>query len=131
MATIRRRGRHGLPPIERALLALRSICLDAPEREWRFHPDRKWQFDLAYPEVKVAFEVEGANFPFRDPKTGEMTVGRHLRGKGYERDIEKYNEAALLGWKVIRTTGDQIDDGSFARWALRALAPIEYARPIT
>jgi len=128
MATIKARrssrsGRMvGLPPVERAALALRSLCLDPPEREHRFHPTRQWRIDLAYPEIKLGFEVEGANFAFKDTRTGELTVGRHLRGKGYANDIEKYNEATLLGWMIIRTTGDQIDSGQFATWALHALA---------
>jgi hypothetical protein len=46
--------------------------------------------------------------------------GRHVRGRGYERDCEKYNAAALAGWIVLRVTTDMIQDG-------RALALLETA----
>ena len=76
--------------------------------EYLFHPSRKWRFDYAIPEHKIAVEVEGATFKkskFTDKKTGEeITVmgGRHNIGEGYLNDMEKYNEAAILGWRVFR-----------------------------
>lgn len=62
--------------------------------EYRFHPKRKWRFDAAWPEKMIAVEFEG----------GIWTGGRHTRGKGYENDCEKYNNALLLGWRVFRLT---------------------------
>jgi hypothetical protein len=32
---------------------------------------------------------------------GVWTCGRHVRGRGYEGDCEKYSEAALRGWCVL------------------------------
>ena len=69
-----------------------------PEAEYRFHPFRKWRFDFAWPEQKVAVEIEG----------GIWTRGRHTRGAGYLGDLEKYNEAQLLGWIVLRCTPSQL-----------------------
>jgi len=66
--------------------------LPRPATEYRFHTTRKWLFDFAWPEQKVALEVEG----------GVWTRGAHGRGSGIVRDIEKYNAAALLGWRVLR-----------------------------
>lgn len=63
-------------------------------KEYRFHPKRKWRFDYAIPSIKMAIEVEG----------GVWTGGRHTSSKGFIGDIEKYNEAALLGWCLVRTT---------------------------
>jgi len=60
--------------------------------EHRFHPKRRWRFDVAIPEMMVAIEIEG----------GVFTGGRHTRGKGYTRDCEKYNAATVLGWNVLR-----------------------------
>lgn len=60
--------------------------------EYRFHPERKWRFDFAWPLHKVALEIEG----------GIWSGGRHTRGAGYAADCEKYNEAALAGWLVLR-----------------------------
>lgn len=63
-----------------------------PEVEFRFHPVRKWRFDYSWPDKKVALEVEG----------GAYSGGRHTTGAGFEKDIDKYNAAALLGWTVVR-----------------------------
>lgn len=62
--------------------------------ELRFHPTRKWRFDYAVPARRVAIEVEG----------GVWTYGRHNRAAGFLKDIEKYNAAAALGWRVLRCT---------------------------
>lgn len=66
--------------------------LPVPVLEYRFHPDRKFQFDFAWPDHKVALEVEG----------GIWVRGAHGRGTGIKRDIEKYNLAASNGWFVLR-----------------------------
>jgi hypothetical protein len=60
--------------------------------EHRFHPKRLWRFDFAILELKVALEVQG----------GLFTNGRHSRGTGYINDIDKFNEAQLLGWSVYQ-----------------------------
>ena len=62
--------------------------------EYQFHLERKWRFDFAWPEQKVALEVEG----------GSWMAGRHSRGAGFNADMEKYNAAVLAGWKVLRVT---------------------------
>jgi hypothetical protein len=63
-------------------------------KEYIFHPTRKWRFDYAIPEHKIAIEVEG----------GVWTKGRHTRPQGFLGDVEKYNSATLLGWRVFRVT---------------------------
>ena len=65
-----------------------------PEPEYRFHPDRKWRFDLAWPDCRLAVEIEGLT----------RGGGRHQRPRGYTHDCEKYREAAKLGWRVLRDT---------------------------
>jgi very-short-patch-repair endonuclease len=82
-----------------------------PEREHRFSPTRRWRFDFAFPESKLAVEVEG----------GVWTAGRHTRGTGFSKDCEKYAEAAVLGWRVIRVTTEMVNDGSAINYTLRAL----------
>lgn len=67
-------------------------------KEFKFHPVRKWRFDYAVPEHKIALEVEG----------GVWTGGRHTSPKGFLGDIEKYNTATLMGWRVFRTTPDDL-----------------------
>ena len=94
-----------------AALQIRALALPEPEREYRFLPPRRWRFDFAWPALMVALEVEG----------GVHSGGRHTTGPGFTRDCEKYNEAALRGWTVIRVTGHHIDSGDMAAWLERAL----------
>lgn len=83
--------------------ALHCLANDlSPEREFRFHPKRRWRFDFAFPEFLLAVEIEG----------GIWTRGRHNRPTGFSGDCEKYNAAALLGWMVLRYPTDQVINGS-------------------
>ena len=66
--------------------------LPAPVAELQFEPLRGWAFDWAWPEAKIALEVEG----------GVWSGGRHTTGKGFVGDMAKYNRAACLGWRVLR-----------------------------
>lgn len=68
------------------------ICLVVSE--FKFHESRRWRFDYAWEPYKVALEVEG----------GIWTGGRHTHPSGFVRDMEKYNAAAVLGWRVLRCT---------------------------
>jgi very-short-patch-repair endonuclease len=89
----------------RASLPLDRQCelagLPTPDREVRFHPVRKWRFDFAWCLQKVAAEIEG----------GAFVGGRHTRGVGFVRDLEKYNTAVLLGWRVLRFTPTAVRNG--------------------
>ena len=85
--------------------------LPEPVREYRFHSERKWRFDFAWPEIRAAVEIEG----------GVRSQGRHVRGQGFIDDCEKYNEAALLGWTVLRFPGDWISDGQAIRYIERLI----------
>lgn len=93
-------------------IQIRAAKLPAPEREFKFHPERRWRFDLAWPEKMVAFEREG----------GTWQASRHTSGKGFRNDCIKYSEAAIKGWKVIRVTVDMIADGTALNLLERALA---------
>lgn len=76
---------------------LRSVADEEGLRlkeEYKFLKDRKFRFDYAFEEVKVAFEYEGIF----------SRKSRHLTVTGYSRDIEKYNLAQAEGWVVIRAT---------------------------
>ena len=70
----------------------KEINLPAPCREFLFHPIRKWRFDFAWPNLSLAIEIEG----------GLYVQGGHVRGAMYEKNLEKYNAAAELGWLVLR-----------------------------
>lgn len=66
--------------------------------EMKFHPLRRWRFDFAIPKYKIAIEVEGAVW----------INGRHTRGSGFIKDIEKYNAATILGWRVLKYTKENM-----------------------
>lgn len=68
--------------------------------EYKFNNDRKFRFDFAYPQGKIAIEFEGI----------VSTKSRHTSITGFSRDCQKYNLAAIDGWIVLRYTALNIDD---------------------
>lgn len=86
--------------------SIRMNRLPEPVREYPFAQSlgRKWRFDFAWPEQRVALEVEG----------GTWIKGKHSTGVGIQRDIEKGNFAQLLGWLVIRATKQMVEDNTAA-----------------
>lgn len=75
--------------------------LPEPVEEYRVSSDRRYRFDFAWPEYRLAVEVEG----------GTWTNGRHSRGSGFANDCKKYNYAQSLGWLVLRYPGEMIKSG--------------------
>ena len=61
-------------------------------KEYRFHQARKWRADFAHLPSRTLIEIEG----------GIWVNGRHNRAAGFAADLEKYLEAALAGWRVVR-----------------------------
>ena len=86
----------------------RLSALPEPVFEFHFAKPRRWRFDYCWPAMKVALEVDG----------GGWINGRHSRGAGIEKDAEKVNAAAALGYRVLRATPQMVADG-------RALAAIQ------
>lgn len=68
-----------------------TYLIPKPEFEWTFSTERKFRFDLAWPDRRVALEVQG----------GIWTGGAHVRGAALMREWEKLNIAAGLGWRVL------------------------------
>lgn len=93
------------PPLAVAyvLQAIAAHKWPQPVTEHVFHPFRKWRLDLAWPDLRLGMEIDGSVF----------TQGRHTRGKGYEGDCEKLNQAQLLGWRVLRYSTGQIKRGEY------------------
>lgn len=92
---------QGSPLEKLLLLQIKAAKLPLPEIEQRFHPVRRWRFDMAWPDFKIGVEVEG----------GTWVGGAHNRGRHFESDCEKYNTAVQLGWRVLRFTTDMVEDG--------------------
>lgn len=69
------------------------------KKEVIFHDTRKWRFDFVIdlPGKKIALEFEGIY-------GGKGAKSRHTTQKGFTGDTLKYNEAAKLGWTVLRYT---------------------------
>ncbi len=99
--------------------------IDSPSPEFRFHPTRGWKFDRAWEYHKVAVEVEGGVYgkKIRCQACGTLVRGTKNDGsfgraitiagghRGFERfmrDKEKYNEAAILGWTILRFVREDI-----------------------
>ena len=77
---------HGFPPFE---------------TEYRFHETRRWRFDYAWPDQRVALELQGVSYgSYRTPT-------RHQRGEQMEKDYEKALTAMSMGWRVVFLTWGQ------------------------
>jgi hypothetical protein len=68
--------------------------------ELQFDEVRKFRFDWAIPSLKIGIEYEGIM----------STKSRHTTISGYSKDIEKYNLAITLGWRVLRYTAKNYKD---------------------
>jgi very-short-patch-repair endonuclease len=95
------------------------------EREYRFHPTRKWRADF---RIRVAYHlVDGLDYILVEIDGGGYVAGRHSRGTGIEKDAEKQSAAAILGYRVIRATPRQVEDGTALSWIRQALGMEEAA----
>jgi very-short-patch-repair endonuclease len=73
---------------------------------------RRWRFDWAFIDAKLAVEVDG----------GAWTGGRHTRGRGYKADIEKIAAAMCQGWVVLRVMPEHVESGEAVTWCEKILA---------
>lgn len=71
------------------------------EKEVKFCPTRRWRTDFMFSkgEKRIAVEIEG----------GVHSDGRHTRGKGFVKDIEKYNTYITMGIQLLRFTTEDIE----------------------
>lgn len=72
-----------------------------PVREYRFHPTKRYAFDLCWPQplLKIGVEIDGGIWR---PGGGAHT------GTGHIRDIRKGNDAILCGYKVLHFIPEDI-----------------------
>ena len=75
--------------------------------EYQFHPERKWRFDFAVLPLRIAIECEGGIFKGLSVGKNFVPRGGHNTPTAIIKDCEKYNEAALLGWRVLRLCGSR------------------------
>lgn len=72
---------------------------------------RQFKFDRAWPEQRVAVEIQG----------GLWVNGAHSRGSGVERDCLKLSMAAALGWRVLPISKQMIKSGEAVNLIAQAL----------
>lgn len=78
---------------------IRAYSLPTPTREHKFSADRRWRFDISWPDRLIFIECDGGEFV------------RGLRRHGGAKDCEKFNAAVLAGWTGFRFVGSQIKSG--------------------
>jgi very-short-patch-repair endonuclease len=69
-----------------------------PVAEYQFAWPRRWRFDFAFVAERVAVEMDGGQWV--------ANGGRHNR----DSDRDKLNQAAALGWRVLRFSNQQWAD---------------------
>lgn len=85
-------------PTSDLLQQLEWLGLPMPELEYNFWPERKFAFDLAWPELMLACEIEGGRWL---QASSGYSKG-HAHPIRFESDCIKYSEAAVRGWLLIR-----------------------------
>lgn len=110
---------YSLPFPEQCLAA----GLQEPVLEFRFAPPRRFAFDFAWPEAKLALEQEGGLFGRgkKCPLCGRRGVAGHSSIERLKTDVEKYNTAATMGWRVLRCTPEQFASGEALGWVEKVL----------
>lgn len=86
---------------------LEQAWLPEPRKNWFFLNNRNFEFDRAWPALKVAVEVQG--------------MAHRIKGK-FKADIEKRALAMLAGWRVLEVDGASIRDGRAIEWSKQLLA---------
>lgn len=95
---------------ESFLFQVKLLQLPEPARNFRFHPVRKWEIDFAWPELRMGIEIQG----------GVWSGGKHGRGSGIVKDMEKHNALLDLRWRVWMYTPGEVTRGE----ALQHIAPL-------
>ena len=94
--------------------------------EYQFNQSRKWKIDFAIIPLKIAIEVEGGvfiNSSYTD-NCGNKIIrqgGRHNTGKGFIKDMEKYNSLAADNWVLIRATPNDLNSQKTTDFILKAI----------
>lgn len=80
---------------------------------------RMWHFDFAFPQYRVAVEIDGTS---RRCIGGQwILMGRHSTIGGMQKDNEKINSANLLGWHVLRFLTSEVSGRKPLTMTLRVL----------
>lgn len=110
-------------PLERKLaFQIKAFSLPEPKRQFRFYKIRQWRADFAWPDEmhRLIVECEGGIFA-RTQGRGQQ-YGWHQSVERMLSDMEKYNMAAMLGYRVLRYSAREINSGDAIRQIEEALA---------
>jgi len=115
---MRRTTRNRIKPEDQFAMQLQAASIHY-EREYRFHPTRRWRSDFYIPvylsgQRGIIVEIEG----------GAFIGGRHTRGRGFSNDCIKYNEIALRGYILLRGTPEHVRSGALLKDVERALTEV-------
>lgn len=82
-----------------------------PVPDYRFDAVRKWKFDWAFIDARIAVEVDGGNRMARIITTNRgnqkaVAVGRHTK----DADLDKCNTATMQGWRVFHFSPKMLED---------------------
>lgn len=75
--------------------------LPKPVAQHRFHGERRFRLDWAWPQHRVGVEIHGG--VFLKQSTGHRSIG------GVTRDLEKGNLAVVSGWRVLCFHANDLD----------------------
>lgn len=142
-----------LPKVSKSEQIARTFALHCrarklPEPRCRFHPEGEvrfmlgetitrqskrlknrqasplWRFDFAWPEQRIAVEIEGVCVR-KDSAGATQMGGRHANIQGFKDDCEKYAWAAVMGWRVLRFEQSQVGKGFAIDMLVRLWASLE------
>ena len=106
-----------------AALGLMEGC----QRQYKFHPTRKWAADFAWESVecqlnkgwcmlkKIMLEVNGGTY------LQGRHRGAHSRGVRQRQDYEKWSSASMLGWTLILVDSKDVRQGVHITRVLEAM----------
>lgn len=77
------------------------------EREVEFYVGRKWRLDFTFKQGRYNWAVEC---------NGGKYTGGHRRGDKVDDEYEKLNRAAVMGYRVLQFTREQVLSGYAKDW---------------
>jgi hypothetical protein len=115
------RKRHEIELTDQLVL---GGLVDGSLVDYPFDADRNWTFDRAWPERKIALEVDGGNrMAVISKRTGKpVAIGRHTLSADYS----KINAATMQGWSVFRFTPEMIRSGEAFATIHDVLEPLPF-----
>ena len=82
-----------------------------PKSEFPNNPKRMWVFDRIFPDFKLIIEIDG----------GIWIAGAHGHPVDITRNMTKQNDAALLGFQLLRFTPREAKNGHAITFTQRVL----------